>query len=705
MASIGGATEEKIFQIKAWSGLNENPDGDTKLALGEAAAMRNFRVTRDGNLQRRPGSAMLSGLMYNKYKFKVDRFSEVVREDRRENSQITMYPSAYIMDGCIYLQGQKVVVTHKNQGQYQDNVYFEGNEGTIYRFFLCERNDDVYTWHMKRVYAVPVDEENEEVSGNPVSCLWAGNVEGIEHLIGACDGKLYDLDPKKKMGVRSYIGTIETGTDHIYMFGYSNILYILNGKKYLQWNGTTLKEVEGYRPLVLISVDAITGAGTILEEVNKLNGKRRAWYSPKENESSFKILGNDILSVDYVKDLTTNASLPFVVGNISGGKVVGLESGQAKAVNSLEIGWTVKNNFRNQVESMRYAEIFNGETDNRVFLYGDGTNQAFYSGLDYDGNPRADYFPDMNVMKVGEANTPITALIRHYSRLVVYKTNSTYSVQYSVTTLADGSTKPAFYVTPVNRSIGNAALGQVRLVLNSPRSLFGNDIYEWRNNSSYSSNLSVDERQAKRISDRINSTLRSFDLEKCYCYDDNDNQEYYICFDGKALVHNYAVDAWYLYTDFYVSSMVNFQGKLYYGTPDGKFAEFSYANRTDFGDAIKSYWESGSISFGKDYMRKYSAMLWVGIKPEEHGEVWATVQTDKKSVYAKKVVASSLATFTHANFGRWSFNTNRKPHMSRLKIKVKKFVFYKLIFETEAKDTTTTILSADLRVRYTGYAR
>ena len=56
MAQITGSTNEKIFQIKQWSGLHQNPDGDTKLKMGEAAAMRNFRITRDGNLQRRPGT-------------------------------------------------------------------------------------------------------------------------------------------------------------------------------------------------------------------------------------------------------------------------------------------------------------------------------------------------------------------------------------------------------------------------------------------------------------------------------------------------------------------------------------------------------------------------------------------------------------------------------------------------------------------------
>jgi hypothetical protein len=98
-------------------------------------------------------------------------------------------------------------------------------------------------------------------------------------------------------------------------------------------------------------------------------------------------------------------------------------------------------------------------------------------------------------------------------------------------------------------------------------------------------------------------------------------------------------------------------------------------------------------------------MLWVGIKPEERGEVYVTVQTDKKSQYTEKIVSSSLIAFDPADFRKWSFNTNRKPHMTRTKIKAKKFVFYKLIFKTASTDTTVTVLSADMRVRYTGYAR
>lgn len=698
MATISGKTEEKIFQIKSWGGLNENPDGDTKLKLGEAAVMRNFRVTRDGNLQRRPGSALVKGLM-RAYTMDTSPVASVVRQDTGASSRLTMYPSASVTDdGFVQVSGTGVVVSYENADEYE-GYYWKYDENYIYQLSGCMRDEanNGYIWFMKRVRAMPTTAEQ------PVKGLWCGFIKGEEQLVGACDGKLWKLHNGAEF-CKVEIGSIDTEND-VFMFGYSEILYLMNGKKYMQWDGETLKEVEGYRPLVSVAV-APTGGGTLLEEVNKLNGLRRCQFSPDGAAKVFTLPEKDIQSVDYVKDLAKDETVPTssYTANLTAGTVT-FTTPPVKGISTLEIGWTAKKNSRDKVEAMRFSETFNGATDNRVFIYGDRSNQAFYSGLDEDGNPRADYFPDMNVLKVGDANTPITALIRHYSRLLVYKTSSVYSVQYGVTSLADGTTKAMFYTIPVNRAIGNAAMGQVRLVLNSPFSLFGHDLYEWRNNGSYASNLSVDERQAKRLSDRITATPDSFTPEQCYCWDDNDGQEYYICFGEKALVYNYAVDAWYLYDSFPVSCMVNFQGGLFYGTKDGKFSELSYRHRTDFGHPIQSYWESGSIDMDKDFMRKYSAMLWVGIKPEEHGEVLVTVQTDKKSTYAQKVVSSSLSTFTHADFSRWSFNTNRKPHMARLKIKAKKFVFYKLIFQTQATDSTVTVLSADLRVRYTGYTR
>jgi hypothetical protein len=481
---------------------------------------------------------------------------------------------------------------------------------------------------------------------------------------------------------------------------------MLNGKQYMQWDGEILKEVEGYVPLVNIAVAPDDTSRETLEQINKLTGKRRMWISPDGTGTTFKLPEKNVQSIDYVKDLATGDELASNAYefNLAEGSVT-FKTAPAKAVNSYEIGWTMATNFRHEVEAMRYSELYSGTQDTRVFIYGDGGHEALYSEIDYYGEPRADYFPDLNEVAVGDANTPITAMIRHYSQLICYKTNSAWAISFGITTLSDGAMTPAFYVTSTNKAIGNAALGQVRLVLNAPYTLHGNDVYEWRNTSSYTSNLSVDERQAKRISDRVYATLNGFDLRQCKCWDDNSAQEYYIAYNGKALVFNYAANAWYSYENFDAVCFANLHDVLYIGGSDGKVREVNYSYETDDSVAIDAYWESGSMSFNQDYMRKYAAMLWVGIKPENRASVTVTVQTDRKSEYTEKVISTSLASFSNANFAHWNFKTSRKPFMTKLKIKAKKFVYYKLIFKSNELDTTATITAADIRVRFTGYAK
>jgi len=62
MATVTGATNEKVYSINKWLGLNEHPDGDTNLRMGEAAKLVNWKITRDGNLKRRPGLEFFAGL-------------------------------------------------------------------------------------------------------------------------------------------------------------------------------------------------------------------------------------------------------------------------------------------------------------------------------------------------------------------------------------------------------------------------------------------------------------------------------------------------------------------------------------------------------------------------------------------------------------------------------------------------------------------
>ena len=472
------------------------------------------------------------------------------------------------------------------------------------------------------------------------------------------------------------------------MFGFDEKLYLLNGSQYRVWDGESLTDVAGYRPLVAVSAPP-EGGGTSLEQVNKLCGQRRMRFSPDGSATTFQLPEREVQSIDYVRYVASGVDLTSYETDLEDGTVT-ITPAPAEGTNSLEVGWTVGANSAAEVRAMRCAELYNGEQDTRVFLYGDGSSRCLYSGIDYDGLPRADYFPELNVAHIGDANTPVTALIRHYDRLLAFKTDSAWALGYAQLTLADGSVTAGFYVSPVNRSVGNCALGQAVLVENRPRTLDARSVIEWLGTASASYN--GDERNAQRVSQRVDRTIRSFDLASAKAFYDKYAHEYYVIGpDGTALVYGVDCDAWYIYTNFAARCLINYKDELYFGTADGFLRHFSADYRSDAGEPIDARWESGSMDFGADFRRKYSAMLWVGIRPEDGGALTVTAETDRKKLFAEYAFASAGAA--------------ELPEMKRIKLKAKKFTYYKLVLENDSADTTATVVSVDIRVRGTGYVR
>ncbi len=599
------------------------------------------------------------------------------------------YPEKSIMSYVVSISQSGITYTVMTDGTNY-YAYARDTEDTT-DYYICE-----YAWYG---YPLTVMADRYDWIFHPVSSLsnetdsvvrgiWSGFVNGTEVLCAACNGFLWQLNLSGGKWSKTSCGALNTEKD-VFMFGFDEKLYMLNGTQYKVWDGTALSDVEGYRPLV-VTASPPGGGGTVLESVNKLNGLRRCRFSPDGTATVFTLPEKGITSVDYITDLVTGSSMTGWTADTAAGTVT-FDAAPAEGTATVEVGWTYPDSDSAKVRAMKYAEIYNGAQDSRVFLYGDGTNQCIYSGLDSSGQPRADYFPDLNVAAVGDENTPITAMIRHYNKLMAFKLDSAYTIYYDTLTLTGGETVAGFYITPVNRSIGNCAPGQAVLVENRPRTLDGRSVIEWKATST-SGTVTGDQRNAQRVSQRVDNTIRLFDLDTAKTFYDKYAHEYYVIgSDGTAIVNNVDADAWYIYTNFGARCLINYKDELYFGTADGYLRHVSESYYSDNGEAIDALWESGSMAFDEDYMRKYSAMLWVGVKPENNGYLKITAETDRKS-----------------DFAEYSFSTDDAaavPRMNRIKLKAKKFTYYKLILSNNTPDTTVTVVSADVRVRGTGYVR
>ncbi|SMC80472.1 hypothetical protein [Papillibacter cinnamivorans] len=600
------AQEGALVRIDRFLGLNESPDGDTGLKPGEASVMRNFRVTREGNLQLRPG--------------------------------------------------YKTVCT------------------------LSE--------------------------GNPVRGLWQGFVNGTERLVAACGGQLWEID----CGTfeKTDLGILDDAP--VFFFGFSEKLYIQNGSQYKVWDGETLEDVAGYVPVVLVSSDP-AGGGTTLQQVNKLTGSKWQWFSSTSGSTVYHLAETGIDSVDEVRvddeERTSGYSADLEAGTVT------FSAAPGAGTNDVKIRWTKGTGDRETVLAQKFAETYNGSADTRVFLYGDGTNKAYYSGIEYEtGLPTAEYFPDLNVLDVGDGNTALTSLVRHFNKLLAQKKGGgSYLVDFDFITLADGTQTAAFYTRAIDRDMGNDVPGGVRLVYNYPVSLQGNAAYRW--GLIYTSGVQ-DERSAKRISDPVRRTMGELDLAAAVTFDDENSREYWIVSGDTALIWNYSGETdsggyknnlWYVYTGIPALCFAPSGQDLLFGSGSGALMRLSRDYRNDDGEEIDAKWESGSMDFGSDWMRKYTDELFLVMKPESGARITVGVQTERKSAYPEKTVSSGLASYVSADYAHWAYGTNRKPRTRRLKLMARKFTFCKLIFKSVSVSATNTVLACSLRAHRVGKVR
>ena len=93
MANVSTQVKETVYKIARWKGVNEAQEGEASLEMGEAAVMRNFRVTAGGALKKRGGSQTVAGLL-EAYNIEVSTDTSTLKtESGATSASWTMYPT------------------------------------------------------------------------------------------------------------------------------------------------------------------------------------------------------------------------------------------------------------------------------------------------------------------------------------------------------------------------------------------------------------------------------------------------------------------------------------------------------------------------------------------------------------------------------------------------------------------------------------
>ena len=200
-------------------------------------------------------------------------------------------------------------------------------------------------------------------------------------------------------------------------FIYNNIWYFKDGINYLEYDGETIKEVEGYEPTTTIGRKP-NGGGTKYEDVNMLSGIRINTFLADGESTEYHLdardIDADIQPLVKINDITVNN---YTVDTVNG-IIKFTEAPPEPLTDGQDNVWikfrkTVQG-YRNRINQCTLLQVF----DNRVFFSGnpDYPNVVWHCSLD---NPR--YCSDLDYYNEGQDLARVKGLVAGNNALWVFK--------------------------------------------------------------------------------------------------------------------------------------------------------------------------------------------------------------------------------------------------------------------------------------------
>ena len=401
-------------------------------------------------------------------------------------------------------------------------------------------------------------------------------------------------------------------------FIYENVWYFKDGKHYLQYDGTTIKDVVGYIPTTSIARNPKSG-GKILEDVNMLSDYRINTFLADGNSTIFYLdsmnIDDDFVPIVKVDDKEMEEETDFLVDFVKGTITFAqrpsapLTDGQDNV--SVEFKKTIPN-YRNSILNCTLLQVF----DNRVFFSGnpDYPNVVWHCSLD---NPS--YVSDLDYYREGMDEAQIKGLVAGNNALWVFRepSESNTNVFYHTPTLDDdyGKIYPSTHSSVTIGCVGKAINFNDDIVFFSERGMEGisGDVTTEQvaaHRSSLVDRKMIAEADYKNmILEEWEGYLLVFIGDKVYLADSrtaftNENhieyEWFYWCLEKK------------------ITSAKVYNGVLYLGAEDGVYT------LTDNNCDIESYWVTPKDKFKYPHHRKTTNKK--GCVAEATGDI---------SVYAK----------------------------------------------------------------------
>ena len=539
----------------------------------------------------------------------------------------------------------------------------------------------------------------------PINGMWYGEINGQKSFIAHGGTKIYKFSALGYEVIKEDVNNAKSTAFFMRSADDTGKIYIQTGREFLEFDGTTVKNVSenAHVPTILISRNP-TGGGTVYEAVNLLTGKRAEHFLGNDTDKVYQLSANKLDSVDKVEVLNSNGEkveTTEYTADLTTGKITFTEAKKpvVSGQDNVFITYTKTiEGYADRINKCTIADLYGLGGSNRVFLSGNPDYKAYdwYSDIF-----KPNYFPDLNYSIIGTSDTAIMG----YQRLGKYQMilkednqqDSTVFQRYG-TLNDDGSV--TFSVEQGVAGIGAISKYCFGMLADEPLFLSRQGI------QAITSNNILAERTIRNRSFFVDNYLtKESDLTKAVATEWNgfyvlcvNNVAYVLDGKNKAYKERSTVSYDYNYECYYWTNipaicLLSTNGELWFGTANGEICKFNTDKAgmdkyNDNGKAIVASWATKNDDDDNPHL--YKSMTKKGclvtIKPYARSSGTIYVSKDGNPRQYLRNGTMDILDWDDVDFDRFTFNTNESPQDIFFKKKVKKYKRLQIIVENDALD-------------------
>ena len=480
------------------------------------------------------------------------------------------------------------------------------------------------------------------------------------------------------------VGELESDSGQVDFLRFSGKLYILDGKKIKCWDTQTFSDIEPYRPLVAVSTTP-DGAGVAFEEKNLLTGKVRQSFTMNNTVIKLQLALDGLDSVDYIKAGDEEIPKSSCVIDLAHGTVTVPDKYRDYGViDGIEVGYTKGTGSAALVHAMRHAVAYGGENDTRIFLYGDPENPDVlrYSGV-ASGVSGMEYFPENSFNKIGCAS-PVTSVVRHYDRLVVFCPNEAFYLYGERVSDESGLERTRFPTYPLSNTVGCEPEGFVQVVNNLPVTFDRGTLYRWHSSSVR------DERYAEDMAERVKEGFKGWCAKEVKAFDSESTDELFVWCKDEIYVYNYKLDVFYFWRGIEPTGFVTLENsRILFERCDGSLCAL-FEGALDDTLPVEAEWESDYLEIfpGIKNLHRLDVLVFPELDTEADIE-WVSDKGESGGCVLKGNYRRF--SFKKLDFSRLGFKMGLAPERIKYRALHKRFERVKIKLSCKAPNTALKV--------------